>query len=452
MVPLDFIYRKSPIFIQNLLITCYGILWKRKRLGGNFLKYVKQIKEREWWKPEEIRTFIETQFNLIIKLTYKGSPYYKKVFEEYWNIKKIEDLDNISVGDISKLPVLTKEVLRRNENKILIEKKGTYYDTTGGTTGTPVKIYLNKDIHQHLMAWREARLLNWAGVSIKDKRVTITGRALVDANILKPPYWRFNFAENQMYIPSFVICEKSIRSIIEAINKWKPAYIIGYANSILYLLQLMDHYNMTIKKTKIITIAEKVQPELKKLCLKYELPLFEEYGLSENVAYATTCEYGNLHLHTDFGFVGVIDHKLIATSLINYVYPLIRYDTGDLINIDWSAGCKCGRPFPIVKEIIGRGEEYVLTERGKISLNPTVVLRDIEDVRTVGRIQIIQNDLKSIEVLLEVMEHSNIHKAVKTIQRNLESFLGKDFNIKFKPVDRINLTKSGKFRFIIRKI
>jgi phenylacetate-CoA ligase len=94
------------------------------------------------------------------------------------------------------------------------------------------------------------------------------------------------------------------------------------------------------------------------------------YGSTETGTIAATCERGGMHLlpHSHIlelrdtaGGVGPAlpgsTGELIDTTLNNYARPLLRYGTGDWVDVR-TAECGCGLPLPTLR-VHGRGAERV---------------------------------------------------------------------------------------------
>ena len=116
----------------------------RERLINNsvFKKEYQELCKADVLSQKERET---TQLSLLrnaLNHAYNHSPFYKKVFDENdFNPNSIE-----SVEDIKRLPILTKENLKRNLEEIVTDDiTDSYVVTTGGTTGEPTKIMMDKD-------------------------------------------------------------------------------------------------------------------------------------------------------------------------------------------------------------------------------------------------------------------------------------------------------------------
>ncbi|HBL59682.1 MAG TPA: hypothetical protein DDZ80_14700, partial [Cyanobacteria bacterium UBA8803] len=95
----------------------------------------------------------------------------------------------------------------------------------------------------------------------------------------------------------------------------------------------------------------------------FQAPVIEEYGCQETGISGLTCpEAGRLHLDSDRCLYEIIDGQLVTTDLFNRIMPLVRYKSGDLIELN-SQTCPCGRS-GLTGNILGRIEDGVRTLDG----------------------------------------------------------------------------------------
>src|SRR5207248_1837175 len=58
---------------------------------------------------------------------------------------------------------------------------------------------------------------------------------------------------------------------------------------------------------------------------------------------------------------GSCGDKVLFTNLFNSTQPLIRFEITDLVTMETDP-CPCGRPYPLIRAIEGRGDELILLE------------------------------------------------------------------------------------------
>src|SRR5690606_2605351 len=136
------------------------------------------------------------------------------------------DIKNNPFGVLSKMPVLYKDDVR-NYNMNSIVKSGDVLLSTSGTSGKALTICKDKEsIAMQWAIWFRHR--NRFGISFKDLSINFTGKPIVPAGQNKPPFWRYNAAQNQYFISSQHINSENIESIVNFLNSVQPSFYSGY--------------------------------------------------------------------------------------------------------------------------------------------------------------------------------------------------------------------------------
>jgi phenylacetate-CoA ligase len=109
----------------------------------------------------------------------------------------------------------------------------------------------------------------------------------------------------------------------------------------------------------------------RRLALDWEADVLDaSYGSTETGTIAATCERGGLHLLSYGHILELRDRmgevrpalpggtgELVTTTLNNYARPLLRFGTGDWVDVD-AQPCTCGLPLPTLR-VHGRGTDRV---------------------------------------------------------------------------------------------
>lgn len=153
---------------------------------------------------------------------------------------------------------------------------------------------------------------------------------------------------------------KNINSHIDALNHYKPDILIAPASVLSYLANTS---NLSINPSKIISVAETLEPHIKdKLKARFNQTIHEIYQCTEGFL-AHTCEYGHLHLNEDIVYFEKewLDEKRfipIITDFKRQTQPIIRYRLNDILHID-NTSCKCGSARTKISRIEGRSDEII---------------------------------------------------------------------------------------------
>ena len=453
----DYICEKSGDSFTNIDILLLIFNYKTFRKTYRFLQ------GSQWWSQDQIEAYQLERLHKLLNHSYSNVPYYTKLFGEQG--LKPEDIH--SFQDLQKLPFLTKEIVRKNINDLKAKnypKHKFQLATTGGTTGVPLVLYVEKAVcSAELLAYSKAAL-DRVGYSFNDKSVTLRDTVISSASNAK--FWKYLFFGRQLALSSFHMTEENLPRYIEKIRKFKPKFIVAFPSSITVLAKFMKKNNIepfpTLKS--VICGAEALYDWQRQLLEEvFQCRIFEMYGHAEDVAMACSCEKSNYyHFFPQYGFVELIDKngmpvtneggsgEIVVTGFKNFLFPFIRYKTGD-IGTYTSKKCSCGRNYPLLKSIKGRwSQEFVITKDNLLISTALMHLHsDVFD--NVKRFQFYQE--KKGEIILRIVKADNYNtKDTEDINKELYKKLGPNIELKIEFVDEIPRTKRGKYKYLIQKI
>ena len=450
------IYAKSPIVFQNAIISTYGYYWKNRRLGSIFKKQLKEFSIRESYTIKEWQEYQTIELRKLLIHAFKTVPFYTAKYKAAgFNLK---DFEEFKLSDISKLPYLEKEDLRKfGETTLLSTKKnkGKFYKSSG-STGTPISVYFSKKTHQIWNAAYEVRVRNWAGVHYKMSRGMIGGRRVILDSKVKPPYYRYNTAEKQTYFSAYHISEKTVPNYVEGLVNNKVEYLVGYAMSIYILADFILKLNIKAPKlVAVLTSSEKLTKQMRiTIGNAFDCKVFDAYSGVEACGLISENGNGNLLFSPDTGIMEVVNTEgnqvesgetgeVIATGLINFDQPLIRYRIGDCVKLSKHQT----ETMLKVDEIEGRTEDVIIGANGQKMVRFHALFIEIQGLVVS---QVIQESNSSIKIKLVVDSDYNENNE-KIISERLKSQLG-NIQIKYEYVKSIPKNSNGKFKAVISNI
>jgi phenylacetate-CoA ligase len=457
---LDRLYSGSPAWLQHLGVSAFGLVWKRRRYGGRFQQGIAHFAQREGNAPEEWQIYQNKRLREMLAYAIHSVPHYRDTFDKVG--VDAEALVDFTVQDLGKLPLVCKEDIRRQPERFLSEtqdsnKLHTYH--TSGTTGTPLAIKFTSAMHQTTSAAYEVRCRRWAGVNYRMSRAMIGGRLIVPKAHASPPFWRYNIVERQLYMSAFHISPTNVQAYVDALNRYHPDYLVGYASAHFFLARVIHEAGLVVHRPRaVLTSSEKLLPHMRAMIEQvYRCRVFDAYSGVEWCCLASECECHNMHLSPDVGVVEILDAtghpvapgtpgEIVATGLLNFAQPLIRYRTGD-VGIVSEEQCPCGRRMPILKELIGRLEDTVLGSDGREMVRFHGIFVGIPSIKE-G--QIVQEALDRFHLRL-VTEPTFDDSDRAIIQKRFAERLG-PVDLTIKLVDQIERTENGKFRSVISKV
>ena len=300
---------------SKLALVPYSI-----RLGKTYNQF-KVLSQKE----HQTMPFVIEQFSQIFEYAKNNFPFYQELYRK----TGVLDLKIQSLEDIIKIPIITKEDIRNNIDQF----KGSMLLNTGGTSGEPFRFYVDKYAfgrewaHMHTI-WEKK------GYQYTDLKITLRGRDLGEKT------FQYNPVHNEFIINTYKNIAEVKDNIIQLFSKYEIKYIHGYPSAVYNFLQELDMV-ISLDEKNIITKnliscflgSEFPMPHI--TCFlesKWGLDYISWYGHSEMciLAYDETKQNDYKPFYT-YGYTEVVNKKLIGTSYHNFDMPLIRYDTGDLV-------------------------------------------------------------------------------------------------------------------------
>lgn len=453
------IYENSPYYVQNMLCSLLGRNIMNARFNDYFFSLLEDLNKSQYANKEDILKYKEEHLRQIIEYAYFNVPYYKESFDKC----KIKPNDFKSLLDLEKFPVLTKEDVRNNYNKMIAtnyNKKHLVHSHTSGSSGKALDFVLTKESipYQWAIWWR---LRNKYGIGLGAKHLNCVGKLVVPIKTRKPPYWRINKPLNQWIINMQHITKDKINYYVDMINEESFIYISGYPSIISSLASLICESNFKIENSPrlVFSGAEKMFDYQKQLIEKAfpDIMITDHYGTSEGVINATKCSHGIYHEDYEFGHIECLNPRwisptdytgpILGTGFTNMGMPFIRYQMGD--SAIWSISeCKCGLHSQVIKDIEGRNEDFVITPEGARIMRFDYLFKDTSDIK---ECQVVQSVLGQITLRIVKRDNYSVNTE-KQIITHFKDMISPTMKVIFEYVDEIPRTSAGKFKAVISNI
>ena len=441
----------NPFIARNL------VYYPVKLLRGEFFPIVYwQYQRTEKWSRKRIERYQLERLKRLLNHARYSVPYYRDLFARIgFSPETIH-----SLSDLSRLPLLNRTILEREGLRMLSRKKFFFVTEkiTSGSTAKPVHIYKNaySICREDAALWRS---LKWWGIQPGDRNVRFWGI---------PPSPRMvkrmkltDRVMNRLRIPATVFGERDLLNYYEKIKRFRPAYFYGYPFFIERFTRVLVQHGMNpaeLKLKAIVTTAEQIFEEVKDFLEEtYRTRVVVDYGTSEFGPIAYSCPNGSLHLQSENLIVEVVDSRgqpvpmgelgeIVVTDLHNYAMPFIRYQTGDFGRLS-DEYCPCGREQMLLKELVGREINLLMTTDGRY-VHPVVPFYLVQEIaRKTGKgfsFQLVQVAPKKIIVNVEETLY-DIKREVRWFVRDLHKTFGKDMRFEVHTYSQIPRERSGKF-------
>lgn len=454
------LYNKSPYFMQSVLFKLYTFSLYIRRNGKEFSKAVEELNQTQWYSRSELIEYQNERLARLIQHAYDTVPYYRDVMKK----RKLKPEDVKAVKDLYKLPILTREDVLANRDRLISQtyrEKELIHGHTSGTTGSPLQFFWDKKmwVWNHAFDWRQKV---WAGVCTGDPLAVALGRTIVNPQRTHPPFWQYNPFENQIWLSSFHLSRKNIKYFLNKLKTFSPVAIEGYPSTVSLIASLLEEIGETLDLKATFTSSETLYDEQLEVMRRiFNCENFDFYGLAERVIFATECEaHCGKHLNMEYGITEVVDEYgevmpegeagfLVGTSLLNYGMPFIRYKTSDICWIR-KEECICGRKMPLLGRVTTKAEDIIITLDGRF-ISPSMLTHPFKPLQNINLSQIIQERVDSI--IVKIVKRNTFSKQdAKRLIDGLAQRIGPNVSIRLKFVDNIPREKSGKFKWVISKV
>ncbi|HUI86348.1 MAG TPA: hypothetical protein VLY21_04245, partial [Nitrososphaerales archaeon] len=260
--------------------------------------------------------------------------------------------------------------------------------TTTGTTGRPLCIEWTRKMADVRVALALRRLLKF-GILPWHRVVTIwppkvqwrysldaRGRRRISTAYLEMPL-ASAFGRPMPNTKVLISTPGDLVSEARALRDLKPDFIVSQPPHLDRLGEQMVLEGVGVNPRGLLITWEDTAPSLRNhLRRMYQTELCRLYGSTEAGNLGGDCRaQSGIHLCEDYLAVEVLKGEqqvgpgetgeLVITSLHNDIMPLVRYRTGDLVELADGERCACGSSLMRVRSVLGRKGDGLLTVDGQ---------------------------------------------------------------------------------------
>lgn len=410
------------------------------------------LERSQWFTTEKLHRIQSTKLRKIVETAYMDVPFYRMTYDQDM-VQKIQQHGSTSIDclpifsktDLSKIPLKQRTSSKVNPVQCLRR-------TTSGTSGEPFVILETKKS----AAYWKALILRalWAyGVRPGDKVV----RFLPRLGLQHIGFFWDNLFNLPSLRPAFIDLSDEVAANIQQIMKIRPHVLYIQPSSLVRLMNYLEEREMKLCFRKILTMGETLTQTLRRR--------FEDFFSAEVYDRYSTVEVGNIawecpthtayHINVDSVVLEVVNAKTagrgvtkgeaVVTCLYRYATPIIRYKTGDLVEVV-DDECPCGRGLPLLKSVEGRIVDCIVRKDGEL-ISPYAIASRLEHVNGVRRFKVLQDKNYSVEVFVVPSDDVDGEKLVNSVKAELSEIL-RDLDFRVKLVDKIVEQQGKKFKMV----
>ncbi len=437
--------------IYNFFLTKIILPISEKILNIEYSNTISKWFEYDLLNEQELQHLQNENLKKILKHALSNVPYYKK----YNYDNSISAIDNLK-----KLPILTKEILREENTRLVSSEhdiNSLQKNFSSGSSGVQSFSYNDKK-NKYLIQAIQGHWYQWSGYKIGDPilQFGISPNRIFPKN-LKDIFYR------TYYQNAFSLENKDYDKIYTHLNKTKNLFIIGYPSAINEYANYLIERKLKHPVVGIISLGDKLFPHFEKnFKIAFELPkIIDTYGCAEGLMMACRSDLSYYYIMSPHVFIEIVDDNdnevddgqlghVLVTCFTNFAQPFIRYKLGDLaIKLPKKEYPeKRDYMYPLLKKIIGRETDLVKTPNGK-----TLIVHSFTGIfeyyPEIKQYRIIQEVLSKITIEYITDSYINFNSnTLAIIKDQIDGLTENSLSIEFIEVNEIPSTPSGKPQII----
>ena len=453
MSPKEKLYSSLPVVLQNVVCNLEGARIRVERYGRGFRIALRDSEERMDWSPERMQEYRRRRLQAHF-VAAAGTSFWAQRFQEC----DVHPTADDAFSELQKLPVLSKREVQDASSAIAAPlRNGAHLARTSGTTGGGLVFPESLECEQERFAiwWRYRR---WHRIHLHTYCGYFGGRSIVPVTQRQPPYWRSNRPGRQLLFSAYHLNARTAESYYRAlVSRGDIEWLHGYPSVLSLLASLWLELGFPrLPALRIVTIGAESLLPAQRLAMEraWGVPVAQHYGLAETAANISQHPDGLLRVDEDVSHVELLPvqdqsghYRLIGTNWLNPLFPLFRYDTGDIVSLR-AAPKEPTWPGREIEEIDGRKEDFLTLPDGTRLGRLDHILKDFVSVREAQFVQ-----AKNYGVTLLVVPTSRYDEAEEArLRREIRLRIGGTVPLQIQRVETVPRTPAGKIKFVVSEI
>jgi phenylacetate-CoA ligase len=421
------------------------------KLGSYYRTFLRQDSERSYPAPGEL--LAQTLRHAVTTV-----PHYRGVVST-------QEIDADPLAALARFPLLDRDVVRADWPQMLCEqgeRSGWIENTSGGSTGEPVKLLQDPDHLAWTVAAREV-YSTWAGGGLGEPELYIWG----SEKDLEGNASLRNHVGNRLLrrtlLNAFLLTDETIETILGRLRKGPPHFVIAYAQAGYEVARYASRNGIEVPPQRGMiatagTLYDFMREQLEDV---FGCPVLNRYGSRETGDMAGECEHRtglhvlpwNCHIEVlgpdgapvDPGGEG----EIAVTGFTNRAMPLVRYLIGDRARLpEQEIECPCGRRTQMLAEVTGRSVDTFLGSEGQM-VDGEYFTHLMYFRPWLRQFQVVQRAPSEVVYRLACEAEMPVADREEIVAKT-KSVLGDGCAIEFEQVETIAPSASGKLRYTIR--
>ncbi|MEW6590394.1 MAG: phenylacetate--CoA ligase family protein [Pseudomonadota bacterium] len=419
-----------------------------------------ELERTQWVSSDAMAAYQAKRLNGLLRTALDHSPWHADHLRAA-GLDAAVRAGEATLADLARLPTMDKRDARENVERLVWRgvPGGVFQYTTGGSSGEPLIFYFGRE-RQAADAAGRLRARRWWGVAPGEREVYLWG-APVELNKTDRIKTLRDRLVNQLLLNAFEMSPARMDDYLQAIERWNPKAIYGYASSLALLAAHAEGRGLRPKLPALRVVSstgEPLFPHQRELIERvFGVPVSVEYGARDAGLMALESPDGVLLQMSETHIVEVLDDagqpaeegEAVITSLVSQAQPFIRYRTGDVVRRSGRAD-PGGRGLAVFDAVVGRQTDFIVAPDGRI-MHALAVIYVLRAVPGVAQFKLIQHAPDRIEVLV-VADARWSDAARDAVLQGLHARLGTAVKIELRLQDAIAPEASGKHRYVVSHV
>jgi phenylacetate-CoA ligase len=427
-----------------------------------------QFQRSQWFSQEEFIRYQGQRLRQVVAHAYENVPYYRDLFRRLG----LTPADVRMPADLPKIPTLSKATLRANFPLLRAATRERFRPVevwTSGTSGEPTRVLMDKpaNVLEFVYYWRH---WGWAGYRLGDRFAELSSHFFLREESRARSFAHRQRLSGRLLLNSLALSPESVPIFARKLREHRSLFLKGIASALYYFALFFREQGVSdIALKAIFSTGEALLAWQRRVIENvFHCKVYDSYGHMERTVAISECPEGGLHIIPEYGILELVKREplkrppgaigkaytaaVVGTSLHNFSMPLLRYEVGDVVEVEEpDLVCACGRTMPRVRRIVGRQEDAIVAPDGRVVTTLFIVF---EEVPGIMQGQIVQDAVDRLQVLV-VRGPDYTAESEGQLLRYLRRFVGPDMAIELAYFSHDAFRREageGKFRTVISRL
>ena len=409
--------------------------------------------------PEQIRRYQERRLERILQHALERVPAYMEAPGIKASVMRGEGL-----RVLDQFPLMDRWTLVEQWERFVARNARRYSPKlvqTGGTTGKPVSLYLDRRtrtlwnlmvlVRRQSAGWRpgDRSVIFWQPYGDRPATYDVNTPHALDRS------------ERELFLNAARLDDRRLREYVHLVVSFRPQFLRGFPSVLMLLARALNSLHARLRLRAVLTGGELLGDEQRHYLEEtFACKVYDWYNMWENVATAVQCERGTYHLIPELGHVEILRNgqpcrpgevgEIVGTHLGNYSMPLIRYNMNDLA-APVGSPCPCGRNTQAFTLIGGRGRDIIVTPKGYVVMPTMLLWSRILPPHSVEKLQFYQE--RKDEVVVRIVRGEGYAEDdTKRLLAELDTIFDGDVKLNCEYVEDIPRIPSGKYPYVVSHV